>query len=74
MIKIKAINKYDPKEIINDMLDGAEIYRINFENAKVIRLKDKAIDKILTDEKRYPSQYGYFEVMPDDTEGQEAGE
>lgn len=66
MKKIRAINKYDPKEIINDILDGRNIYRVNFDRMQVIDMKNRSIDRFLVDEKNYSEQYAYFEVLPDE--------
>lgn len=66
MIKIRAINKYDPREIVDGILDGKKIYRINFAGEKIINMKDRQLDQILNDEKSYPGKYGYFELIPDE--------
>ena len=66
MIKIRAINKYDPREIIDGILDGKKIYRINFAGDKIINMEDRQLDQILNDEKKYPGKYGYFELIPDE--------
>lgn len=66
MIKIRAINKYDPREIINGILNGKKIYRINFAGDKIINMEDRQLDQILNDEKKYPGKYGYFELIPDE--------
>lgn len=67
MIKIRAINKYDPREIIDGILDGKKIYRINFAGEIIINMEDRQLDQILNDEKKYPGKYGYFELIKDET-------
>lgn len=66
MIKIRAINKYDPKQIVNDIVDGKKVYRINFNVDSIVNMRKTAVKNILIDEKNYPEQYAYFEVMPDE--------
>lgn len=67
MLKIRAINKYDPREIIDSILDGKRIYRINFAGDKIINMEDRQLDQILNDEKNNPAKYGYFELIKDET-------
>lgn len=66
MIKIRAINKYDPREIIDGILEGKKIYRINFAGDKIINMEDRQLDQILNDERNHPGKYGYFELIPDE--------
>ena len=66
MIKIRAINKYDPKQIVNDIVDGKKVYRINFNVDSIVNMENRAVKNILIDEKNSPQQYAYFEVIPDE--------
>ena len=66
MKKIRAINKYDPKEIFALLLEGKEVYRINFEEKVISNLISRKVKVLIDDENNHFERYGYFEVLPDE--------
>lgn len=63
MVKVKTIDNFDLKEIVEKIVNGALIIRVNVEQCSVINLGSKAINRIAEDEKNHPNAYVYVEVV-----------
>ena len=70
MKQIKLLDDLDIKEIVQLMLNGETVYRINTIKLVVSRLNDKSLHTILNDEETRPHMYAYFSVVGEAVNGQ----